>query len=74
MEYIATVSGSSTKIDKVKNKLLESNPILEGKKKKKKKKLLESNPILEGKKKKKIQYIPIYNDIKNSHVVTIKEI
>jgi len=56
MEYIATVSGSSTKIDKVKNKLLESNP------------------ILEGKKKKKIQYIPIYNDIKNSHVVTIKEI
>jgi len=36
MEYIATVSGSSTKIDKVKNKLLESNPILEGKKKKKK--------------------------------------
>jgi len=31
MEYIAAVSGSSAEIDKVKDKLLESNPILEGK-------------------------------------------
>jgi len=29
MEYIAAVSGSSTDIDKVKSKLLESNPVLE---------------------------------------------
>jgi len=29
MEYIAAVSGSSAEVDKVKNKLLESNPILE---------------------------------------------
>jgi len=31
MEYIAAVSGSSLEVDKVKSKLLESNPLLEGK-------------------------------------------
>jgi len=41
MEYIAAVSGSSREVDKVKSKLLESNPLLEGKKKKKFKKKLE---------------------------------
>jgi len=33
MEYIAAVSGDSLEVDKVKSKLLESNPVLEGTKK-----------------------------------------
>ena len=30
MQYIAAVSRSSTEVDRVKNQLLDSNPILEG--------------------------------------------
>ena len=39
MQYVAAVSGKGYSVDRVKEQLLHSNPVLEGK----------SNPVLEGK-------------------------